>query len=783
MGTHYKKKVLSFAITSALSITFTGAVMAQEEPVNSSDDEIEKIEVIYQKTQESLQKVPLSVSALTSEDMRKRNIRELEDVALATSAFSFEDFGGGFGVPVIRGGAQTRIQDLDMTTSVFLDGIYLPRQYMFDIGTVGFDRIEVVKGPQSALYGKNAFLGAVNYVSKRPGDELSADASATLGSDKLREFTGEVSVPIIEDFLSARVVVAHSEFDGSWQNDHPDADLDFGSKSTKGNVGGHEKLTYGLNVDITPNEKLNIELDYYRVERFAETGANNRVEAPGDTNCSPTFFGGNRFYCGEIPDTFTPLPGGSPEGSIIVRDPRSYSLDVVSDFFRARVDYEISDAWGLMYQYGNSDSETTSAGGGDRDPLLGNTSFGANIINGTPVGTVNFFSHELQMQYSHEQWSGFVGVFTSEIDDFDKFDLGIAPLRGTEPIIVDATDGILSGTTSNIGLTNAATDVLTDAIFGQISWTTEDGSLRITAEGRYSDEEKVLDSNTTTEADTIFSANWTEFTPRFSVDYQLDDDRMVYASLARGAKSGGFNNTVFDESQRSFEPDENWTTEVGSKNDLLNGKLRLNGALFYTNWNDLQIASSPIGIPAGVTPPAIVDNTGGASIFGFELDGAWTATDNLSIDFAVSKSKTEYKDGSKSSRIGLIGGCDGIVCPADGSIGGNQLQRQPEFQASVGVELAGELSGGYYWSVRGDVNHQSKQFIDELNLAWLPDRTLVNLRANMQMGEFDVSLWAKNVFDKEYAASSFFIATPFGTAYVPIRGQKRTVGLTVAYSF
>ncbi|MFT6412226.1 MAG: iron complex outermembrane receptor protein, partial [Glaciecola sp.] len=211
MGTHYKKKVLSLAITSALSITFTGAVMAQEEPVNSSDDEIEKIEVIYQKTQESLQKVPLSVSALTSEDMRKRNIRELEDVALATSAFSFEDFGGGFGVPVIRGGAQTRIQDLDMTTSVFLDGIYLPRQYMFDVGTVGFDRIEVVKGPQSALYGKNAFLGAVNYVSKRPGDELSADASATLGSDKLREFTGEVSVPIIEDLLSARAVVAYSE--------------------------------------------------------------------------------------------------------------------------------------------------------------------------------------------------------------------------------------------------------------------------------------------------------------------------------------------------------------------------------------------------------------------------------------------------------------------------------------------------------------------------------------------------------------------------------------------
>jgi iron complex outermembrane receptor protein len=783
MTTHFKKKALSFAVASALSMSFTATVSAQEASADSLDDDLETIEIIYQKTQESLQKVPISVSALTAEDMRKRNIRELEDVALATSGFSFEDFGGGFGVPVIRSGSQQRVQDLDTTTSVFLDGVYLPRQYMFDIGTVGFDRIEVVKGPQSALYGKNAFLGAVNYVSKRPGDELSVAVSATVGSDELREFEGEISVPLIEDRLSVRAVIAISEFDGSWVNDHPDANLDFGSKSTKGNVGGWDKTTYGFNVDSTPNDKLKIELDYYRVERFAETGANNRVEAPGDTNCSPTFFGQNRFYCGEIPDTFEPLPGGSPEGSIIVRDPRSYSLDVVSDLFRARVDYEISDVWSVMYQYGYSDSAVTSAGGGDRDPLLGNTNFGGNIINGTPVGTVEFFSHELQVQYSKGQWSGFVGAFSSETEDFDKFDLGVAALRGTDPIIVDPTDGILSGVFLNIPLTNAATDVFTDAIFGQISWTTLDGSLRVTAEGRYSDEEKVLDSNTTSQDDVIFRENWTEFTPRLSVDYQLDDNQMVYASIARGAKSGGFNNTVFNESQRAFEPDENWTTEIGSKNDLFDGKLRLNGAIYNTNWNGLQINSSPIDIPVGITPPAIVDNTGGANIIGLELDGAWLATDNLSIDFAVSKAKTEFKDGSKSSRIGLIGGCDGIVCPADGSIGGNQLQRQPEFQASVGLELAGEFGADYYWSVRGDVNHQSKQYIDELNLAWLPDRTLVNVRANIDMGNFNVSLWAKNVFDKEYAASSFFIATPFGTSYVPIRGAKRTVGLTVRYSF
>ncbi|MFT7506220.1 MAG: iron complex outermembrane receptor protein, partial [Gammaproteobacteria bacterium] len=135
MTTHFKKKALSFAVASALSMSFTATVSAQEASADSLDDDLETIEIIYQKTQESLQKVPISVSALTAEDMRKRNIRELEDVALATSGFSFEDFGGGFGVPVIRSGSQQRVQDLDTTTSVFLDGVYLPRQYMFDIGT------------------------------------------------------------------------------------------------------------------------------------------------------------------------------------------------------------------------------------------------------------------------------------------------------------------------------------------------------------------------------------------------------------------------------------------------------------------------------------------------------------------------------------------------------------------------------------------------------------------------------------------------------------------------
>lgn len=745
---------------------------------------LEEVTVTARRVEESLQDIPVAVTAFNAAQMRRRNMRELEDVALATAGLAFEDYGGGFGQPIIRGGAAIRIQDLDTVTSVFLDGVYLPRQYMYDIGTVGFERIEVIKGPQSALYGRNAFLGAVNYVSKRPGDEFEAEVELTGGSDELLEYTVEVGGPVIEDTFGARFVYTHSEFDGTWENDHPNAGLSIGNKATEDNASGWDNTTWGVNLNVTPTDQLSFEFDYYNVQRFAESQGNRRVEAPIDTNCSPTFFGQNRFYCGELPQNFTPLPGGSPADAELVRDPRGYSLDAESDLARFRADFRINDVWSVMYQYGYSDSETTAAGGGDRDPLLGNATFGGNVINGTPAGTNEFDSHELKLSFDQGQWSGFLGLFRSKIDDFDLFDLGIAPLLGTDPYIVDPEEGITDGAFFVLPLTRAATEVTTEAIYGQLNWESMDARWHVTVEARYADEEKDLDPNTAVPDGPRFNDNWTEFTPRVNVDYSFDDNRMVYASIARGAKSGGFNNTVFDESQRAFDPDSNWTYEIGTKNELLDGNLRLNAALYFTDWQDLQIASSPIGIPPGTTPPAIVDNTGGAEILGVEVDGLWYVTDNFSVDFALTQLETEFTDGSKSSRIGLIGGCDGVVCPADGSIGGNSLPRQPEQQLSLGAELSGTVRGNWDWLIRGDIAYQSKQYVDELELAWFGERTLINARAELQMGDkLNLALWGKNLGDEHYSSAAFFIATPFGTSYVPIFGQLRTLGLTARYAF
>jgi iron complex outermembrane receptor protein len=766
-----------------LLLVSAGTVFAQDTE-STSPTFLDEITVTARKTEESIQDVPLAISAYTSAEMTRRSMQELEDVALATAGFAFEDFGGGYGVPVIRGGAQLDITALDQSASVYMDGIYLPRGYMLDVGTVGFDRIEVVKGPQSALFGRNAFLGAVNYISGGPSEELDLKLEVMAGTDERFDAYAEIGGPIIEGMLAARVLFGSSEFDGSWTNDNPNA-ASFSGRGTEGNVGGWDNTTIGVNLDFQPSDALSIDLDYYNVDRFNELAPDIRVEAgAGDTNCSATFFGGNRYYCGEIPTTYTPLPGGSPEGSRITKDPRSFSLDAQTEFFHLGVALDLTENWSINYQFGDIDAEVVSAGSGDRDPVVGSFNFfnpaqPVNYVNFTPIGTNEYTSHELRVEFNTGPWSGFFGVFTSEIKDRELFDFGLAPLGGLEPYTIDPILGV-SGTTA-LQLTRTGQIVDTDAIFGRLAWESTDGKWRVGAEARYTDETKSFDTRTTDPASPNFSGTWSPFTPRFTVDRQLNDDQMMYVSVAKGARSGGINSTVFDESQRTYEPDENWTLELGSKNVIMDGRLLLNAAVYYTDWNDQQIQTTPTGLPPGVIAPGIVDNTAGASIIGIELDGAWYATENFVMDYAVSYSLAEFDSGSISGRIASNGGCDDVVCPSDGSIGGNELPRQPPFQMSVGGTYSGTFANDWDWFVRGDVSYQDEQYIEELNLAWLPTRTLVNARISLSNGPWTMAVWARNLFDEDYAQNSFFIATPFGTSYVPLLGEQQTMGLTLTF--
>ena len=251
-----------------VSLVFFAATTFPDKAGNAqearNDGGLEEVVVTARRREEALQDIPLSITAFTAEDIERRSLQELEDIALFTPGFNFEDFGGsGYATPIIRGTTQNRFSNvLEQNVAVFFDGVYLPRNYIVDLGFANVERIEVVKGPQSARYGRNAFMGAINYIPKGPTEEWQIDATATLGDGERYDGAVAISGAIVPEVLRMRVGVDYSEFDGSWDNTHPFADISF-DKGTNDTLGGWERTILNATLEFNPFEDMEISVSYY----------------------------------------------------------------------------------------------------------------------------------------------------------------------------------------------------------------------------------------------------------------------------------------------------------------------------------------------------------------------------------------------------------------------------------------------------------------------------------------------------------------------------------------
>jgi iron complex outermembrane receptor protein len=777
--------------------------------------QLDEVVVTARKTAERLQDVPVAVDAFTAADIAERNVRSLSDIATLTPGLNFEEYSGGFGTPVIRGAAQGRVTDLDQNVSSFFDGIYLPRQYLVNPGVVGLERIEVVKGPQSALYGRNAFMGAINYVSKTPGDELAISAEATAGNDERYDLIADLSGPLVPGLLAGRVAAGYSTFDGDIENSHPNAGASFPSRrGTEGNVGGFENRSYQARFVLTPLDGLSVDLGYSRFELFDESRAASRKQGwngfGSDLNCSPitrnvpgrvppaTTFPG--LYCGPLQSGFRGLPGGGPAEADAVIDPRAVGVDSRMNLLRGHVDYELNDALTFVYEYGKINARAKSGGNLDRDPVLGTLGIffvpaavdcvppgrRCNRFQGTPVGDLNYVSHEARAQFQLDERRTFMlGAFTSRLRDFDRFALlANAPLRGTDPLTLGTFPIVASAGGNRVDAR---------AVFGRADWGFTD-ALRLGVEARYAEETKRVFPQLSsiappgTPPPPARGDKWYAFTPRVSLDWKYTPDTMFYASAAKGVKSGGFNLGANPNApaESVFAPDENWTYEIGTKNVILDGRLRLDAAVFYVDWSNQQISCTGTPLNPALTGPAIICNLGAATIQGAEAEVVYQFNDAFSFNLGAAYNDAEIDDGVISQRIRDFGVCvSNTVCPSSGAVGGNQLARQSKTSATAGVRFETPVSSTLSFFAGADVGYKSKQYVEELNLAWVPSRTLANARAGVRGDAWEISGWVKNLADKDYVASAFFIQAnnaPFNE-YVPITGTRRQYGITGRYNW
>ena len=763
---HRAALLSAVALGSMVGLHQTASAQTADAEGAESTRKMDTVIVTTRNRAESIQDVPLSITALSEEAMDEKSIGSLEDVARFTSGFSFENFSGGFATPIIRGQAQTRVTALESNVSTFLDGVYMPRSWAIDVGTSAMSRIEVVKGPQSARYGRNAFAGAINYVPVKA--ELGLDAptgtlSSTIGDNDRFDYGINAVVPI-NDWLAVSGSYMFSEYDGSWENSHPYADAGI-SPGTEGNAGGWNNKSHSFTAIAEPIQGLVLEGAYYNFDISREMGANTQYrEESGDMNCgSVRNFGTQSLFCGEI-------PGITGDVSI---DPRAYSVQSDTDILRFKASYDLTDDVAISYLFGNVKGEVDIANLTVPDV----TNCVSCTFQNAPIGGIDYDSHEIKLDYTGDSFRGAVGAFFSEGTDDYKFEYVIVGAIDPNDLYNLGSDPAAV----RVPLENTTTETEVKSLFAEGQYTLPNGLTRIGAEVRYSETKLTATNNMT---GSMLDATFDVITPRFTIEHDLTDNTLLYASAARGAKAGGFNPTAVADEFKVFDEEFNWTYELGAKNTFLDGRLVLNGALFYTDWSNVQINSPD---PSSSLPDAvnITLNLGDATVLGVEGDFAFYATDNLSFDGTFSHTKAEYSDGTVDARFRrTTAACDDVVCPSSGDVGGNEIERTPPTQASLGVQWEDDLPfWGATWNVRSDVTYQSEFYATSMNLGTIPERTLVSLRGAVQWDNLDVSLWVKNATDEEYVSNAYVVLIPFGNTYQTFYGAKRSIGMTAKYKF
>ncbi len=770
----------------AIVVSLPTAVYAQDDVGVSQNT----ILVTARNRTESVQDVPLAISAFDQEAITSKNIQDLDDIARFTAGFSFEDFDGGAANPGIRGQSTLISTNREQTVAAFVDGIYLPRSYVVDLGTTAFERLEVVKGPQSARYGRNAFAGAINYISARPDNDLAVDVVGTIGTDDRYDLSGAVSLPIAEDILAVRLGYEHSEFDGSWENTHPNADAGF-SPGTNGNIGGWNNDTFTAIAVFTPTDRVSIEASYMNFRKREEARAATVLNSEqGDTNCGAVNDAGfDRLFCGELPKP----------GETTVIEPRGFGRQADIDIFRVSAELDLSDSVTAFYQFGNITANTFSANTAESDPVGCGTILGPDRgfpvlcnFQGAPVGNLKYDQHELRFTFDNGgPLRAAVGGFYMNGDDTSiAISINLPPLLTTSII----PDTVNSAFPSNLIFQRNFTETKTLSFFAEATFAFNDDRTRLGVEGRYTADD--IRTQDVRRSSLVGDETFKVFTPRVTVEHEVTDDSLLYATAARGAKAGGFNTNVLTPSLATFGPEFNWTYELGAKNTLMNGALIVNVAAFYTDWTSLQISNQdPVADPNDLNNivPTAIANLGDATVLGFELEGSYEASDNLSFDTAISYTRARYADGTIDSQYtvgnlanGVPASCfDTPVCSEDGDIGGNTIQRSPEWQMALGGQWQDNVSDDLSYFVRADVAYQSSHFAESINVSTAPGRVVVNGRINFEYQDnINVSLWARNLLDERYISSASQIIQAGGANIIrSYLGERRTFGLTLGLSY
>ena len=576
----------------------------------------QEITVTARRTEESLQRVPAAVSAFNERALERIQAQDPTGLAGAVPNLNIVPGRGSSNSTniFIRGiGQPDALQTFDPAVGVYVDGVYYSRIRGTQFDLLDLQRVEVLRGPQGTLYGKNTIGGALSFVTRRPGNELRGEVTATYGTYNQFELRGIVSGPL-SDTVSAGLALLHAQRDGFVED--PVLNRDYNDRDTE---------AVRATLSFTPSSRVRIDL----AADYSQDRASLNVGQPQN---SLTFLIGG--------GTALALPANPTDYDFETRTTASLPNSTRLDHWgvSANAAFDVTDELTLRSITGYRELNTDDYVDIDATQLeIGDVFVGVDQ---------NQFSQEFQLTYTSDRITGVAGLYylrehiTSHQEAYAD-DL-IGPLLGNPTFTRTIDDDLV--TTSYAAYANLSFQIADD--------------VRLSAGARYTRENKDYFRTTSTfsslplltsVAPFLFDVedDWDNFSPMASLDWQFDPNAMVYARVARGFKSGGFNGRANSVAERTqYEPETVTSYELGLRSTIAD-QLRLNLTAFYNDYRNFQarVAGTGLDPVTGLPSPTLsVINAGALNIQGFEIEAAWTPVPGLLIDAQVGYLDAEYDE-------------------------------------------------------------------------------------------------------------------------------------------
>jgi iron complex outermembrane receptor protein len=714
----------------------TASAIAQSESDTSGDqpdetDVIADVVVTAQKRQESIQDVPISVTALNTDSLQRQQVVDLRGMSNSIPNVQINSFANSpdSAVFTIRGvGVNDADPYVGTTVSVVVDGVVVGTNTAALVSLFDIDRVEILRGPQGTLFGANTTGGVVNVITKQPTGEFGGDAEVRFGNFDQIEANAAFNFPIT-DSLAGKISVLKTKRDGYMKN------------TINGDSSGDIDITTVRPYLKYTADDFNATLigEYVRTRNGSQAGVNispadRLLSVPGYTDLGrPVYFRGQSL---DQPDQ---------------NDRNTYGATLTMNFDTSAGD------WVSISSYRKYDQDLYS----DDD------------------ATENIWL-QTRRQIDHKQWS-------QELRDTIQVNEAVQWLIGAfgmhQEYFLDQ-DGKLDGFLPGLGQPQSQ-DQENDSLsaFTQVYWDVS-SQWRLQGGLRYSHEKVKARSTTTTTFNPSGQASfddpidpnavivgegsktWDEVGYKFGADFRYSDEVMYYGYYAHGFKSGGFTGRITrPEDIGPHNPEFVDTTEVGVKSDLLGRRLRANLAVFFNKYDDMQIAQN-ITYPDGQNSARII-NAAKAETKGFELELTALPIDNLTLTASLAYLDAEFKK---------------FITPTGQVLTGNKLQDSPKWQAAESINYRAPMGGGALnFYVQHTYTDDKYSYFTNLPLEKIEALNLVNasIRYSSADDHWSAGVYGRNLADKKY----FTQKLDFGVFVLAGVGPPREYGVDFTYKW